>query len=320
MAARDPGGRRPPGRPARSPAADGLSPGDFRQIVERTTDAVIAVDTGSGRIVYANPAATRLLGHDAEAFRGLSVEDLLPPAARPAHAGQVARFVASGTTSDAMGERRMIRALARSGAEIPFFVSLVRLDGAAGAPVVAVVLRDARAEMEARDELAALSVTDPLTGLPNRRAFDTRLALEVERVRRYGAAMSLAMLDIDHFKRVNDSRGHPFGDVVLRGIGAELARRTRKTDLAARIGGEEFAIVFPGTPGAAAAAACETLRGAVGTLRFGETPVLTVTVSIGVASVGDGAATTLDPAALFAAADAALYAAKAAGRDRVIRA
>jgi diguanylate cyclase (GGDEF)-like protein len=219
-----------------------------------------------------------------------------------------------------MGERRMIRALARSGAEIPFFVSLVRLDrGGAGAPVVAVVLRDARAELGVRDELAALSVTDPLTGLPNRRAFDTRLALEVERVRRYGAEMSLAMLDIDHFKRVNDSRGHPFGDVVLRGIGAELARRTRKTDLASRIGGEEFAIVFPGTPGAAAATACEMLRGAIGALRFGAPPGLAVTVSVGVASVGDGAGTTLDPAALFAAADAALYAAKAAGRDRVIR-
>jgi diguanylate cyclase (GGDEF)-like protein len=162
-----------------------------------------------------------------------------------------------------------------------------------------------------REALAALARTDPLTGLTNRRGFDEALEREQARRRRGGPAMSLLLVDIDHFKAVNDSWGHQAGDSTLRRLGLLLSARFRAMDVVGRIGGEEFAALLPDCTLERAYARAVELCDAVRTeTRVWEHPI---TVSVG-ASTSAGPET--DSGELFAAADTALYSAKAAGRDR----
>jgi diguanylate cyclase (GGDEF)-like protein len=168
-----------------------------------------------------------------------------------------------------------------------------------------------------RDKLAELTFVDGLTGLANRRQFDQALSREWNRARRHGSGLAVLMIDIDHFKRLNDAFGHPVGDDRLREVGQTLAGCVKRaTDMIARYGGEEFAAVLPATGPDDAVRLGETMRAAVARLKL-PSPAAPgiVTVSIGVgygdAALGD------DPAALLAIADSALYEAKQGGRDRV---
>ena len=168
-------------------------------------------------------------------------------------------------------------------------------------------------------EVEKLSLTDPLTGLGNRRAFDRRLADEVERARRYDMPLSLALIDIDHFKIANDTHGHPAGDAILRGLGHVLGHRMiRRTDLAYRYGGEEFAIIMPSTDEDAAATAVSRMHEAV---RAEPLPVgaysrdLRLSISVGLTS---GRGDRMSVAELVEQADRALYEAKEAGRNRTV--
>ena len=173
------------------------------------------------------------------------------------------------------------------------------------------------AELE-RDlqERTRLATTDTLTGLANRARFMSRAAQELARTARYGGPLSVLMLDIDHFKVVNDTHGHQAGDHVLESLGRLLREALRDIDLAGRVGGEEFAVLLPQTNLVHAVEAAERLRLKVAAM---EVPLehglpLRITISIGVAShAGDGI--NLDT--LLSQADTALYDAKHAGRDRV---
>jgi diguanylate cyclase (GGDEF)-like protein len=163
---------------------------------------------------------------------------------------------------------------------------------------------------EANRQLRELSITDPLTGLANRRAFGDRLALEVERARRTGQPLAMVLADLDHFKRLNDTLGHLEGDAALVAAARALAEGRRVGDLVARFGGEEFALLLPGTTHADAVALAERIRRGIelATLPAG------CTASFGVASLPEHAG---DARTLIAAADAALYEAKDAGRNCV---
>ncbi|MBX5439933.1 MAG: diguanylate cyclase [Solirubrobacteraceae bacterium] len=164
------------------------------------------------------------------------------------------------------------------------------------------------------------AVTDELTGLFNHRRFQEAIVAEVERARRFGQPMSLVMLDIDHFKRVNDTHGHQQGDRVLAEVARVLRDRSREIDAPARYGGEELALVVPQTDAEGAYQLAERVRQEVEAL---EIPLLDgsgsirVTASLGVASLPADAE---DGGGLIAAADAALYAAKRAGRNKTVRA
>jgi diguanylate cyclase (GGDEF)-like protein len=171
----------------------------------------------------------------------------------------------------------------------------------------------------ANEELTRLATTDALTGLANRRIFDETLERECSRVRRTNSQPSLLMIDVDHFKALNDSEGHQKGDEYLISLAAELKRSCkRRTDTPARYGGEEFAIILADTDAAHATEFAELIRLAVAALNLPHPASLTapfLTVSVGVATAtGSGCFT---PEALIAEADHALYAAKIAGRNRV---
>lgn len=167
------------------------------------------------------------------------------------------------------------------------------------------------------DGLCELSSRDGLTGLANLRQFRLVLDRELDRVARTGEPLSLLLLDIDHFKAVNDRHGHPAGDRVLKTLANLLEASVRPMDTVARIGGEEFAVILPSSQPQQACRVAGRLRAAVEhTQVFLEdgTP-LPVTVCCGVAAVAPWAGVM--PAALIAAADRALYAAKQAGRNCV---
>jgi diguanylate cyclase (GGDEF)-like protein len=158
-------------------------------------------------------------------------------------------------------------------------------------------------------EIERLATSDPLTGLANRRLFDDTLERELARCRRSGAQLALAMLDVDHFKLVNDRYGHQIGDEVLRQLAMGLPAAARRESLVARYGGEEFVVLLPDASSEDAVIAAERLRRAAA-----DVVAVSVTVSVGVASLAD-----LGPDGdLVAAADTALYQAKAEGRDRTV--
>lgn len=171
----------------------------------------------------------------------------------------------------------------------------------------------------ANEELKKLSYTDPLTGLANRRVFDQTLERECSRVRRTDSPLSLLMIDVDHFKALNDAEGHQKGDEYLISLAAELRRRCkRRMDIAARYGGEEFALILADTDASHAFEFAESIRLAVVALGLphAASPIERfLTVSVGVATATRIGCFT--PEALIAEADRALYAAKNSGRNRV---
>jgi diguanylate cyclase (GGDEF)-like protein len=164
--------------------------------------------------------------------------------------------------------------------------------------------------------LERLSITDGLTQIHNRRYFQDRLREEFRRAQRYDDALSLILIDLDHFKRLNDTYGHPVGDIVLCDVAGALQRSVRETDLLARYGGEEFAILLPRTPLAGALTVAERVWREVSALQTGGSQQsLRVTASVGVSSFPHHAVT--NPDQLVRTADQALYRSKSEGRNRI---
>lgn len=189
-----------------------------------------------------------------------------------------------------------------------------------GERIQSLVTRVASMEEEARTFQANIedqrqkAMTDALTGLPNRAALTERLDLEVSRWQRYGGDLLLAVLDVDHFKRINDDFGHLAGDKVLKIIANELAKRVRKTDFIARYGGEEFVVLLPATPLDGGQQLLDVLRGAIEACPFhfkGER--LSITCSAGLTAFREGERAET----AFERADQALYRAKRGGRNRL---
>ncbi|MEZ5291140.1 MAG: diguanylate cyclase [Vicinamibacterales bacterium] len=280
--------------------------------VEGLIDGVLVTDQ-AGRIVDANPAARALIGQPAAAIIGRGLGELLPAVGD----------LRSGETREVrLGHDRRIEAR---------MSPVASGDGDLAGRVL--VLRDVTAEREAQDRLVAaqaalhelnrelerLAHTDALTGLANRRLLMARLDEEWSRARRRGRDVSLLMIDIDHFKTVNDTHGHLTGDRVLAAVGRALLGQLRGSDAAARYGGEELAVLLPETDPGGALEAAQRIRHTLAALRHhddagGDVPV---TLSIGVATIRADDGTAQD---LLSQADAALYHAKTTGRDGIARA
>ncbi len=164
-------------------------------------------------------------------------------------------------------------------------------------------------------QLRRQATTDALTGIPNRRAFTDRAELEFKRSRRNGSPMSIVLIDIDHFKKVNDTHGHLGGDALLKAMSSKLASGMRCTDLFCRWGGEEFCALLPDTTSAGAQIMLDRLRAQIATLSFDhQGHPLAATISVGIAQISNED-NSIDH--LIARADKALYAAKSFGRNRV---
>ncbi len=161
----------------------------------------------------------------------------------------------------------------------------------------------------------SLAIMDPLTGLFNRRRFESILTADFKRAVRYQHPLSCMMIDIDHFKEINDSRGHQEGDSVLREIAQIVQTTLREVDTPARWGGEEFAVLSPSTTKENALRAAERVRLAIANHKFPNMPGRNITVSIGVAGLPDPAIDTQEK--LVHEADLAMYKAKKNGRNRV---
>lgn len=172
----------------------------------------------------------------------------------------------------------------------------------------------------ANTKLEQLATTDPLTGIGNRRRMTEQINKELERSRRFKHPLALLMVDIDHFKKVNDTHGHEAGDHAIVAVAHALAGGMRSIDMASRFGGEEFVLLMPETDIDVASHAAERLRAEVATLRIagdkGER--IALTISIGVAASYPDGVTPDSASSLLSRADKALYQAKHAGRDRVI--
>jgi diguanylate cyclase (GGDEF)-like protein len=169
---------------------------------------------------------------------------------------------------------------------------------------------------DVQSHLKRQASTDELTGLKNRRTIMKRLAEEHERAARLGEPLCIMIADIDHFKRINDGYGHPFGDRVLKNVANCIRENLRRYDTIGRIGGEEFLLISPGVSLVEAVGLAERIRGQAmsQTVSDGEHTVA-VTISIGVASLMEGDGTV---EALLKRADRALYQAKEQGRNRVV--
>ena len=289
-------------------------------IVNTALDAIITVDEG-GTIRSINPATERIFGYGNAELVGADVNVLVADAEGDEHPGDMRRYLVTGF-SDVLGAGREAVARRKDGTVFPIDISVseARVDDDR---MFVGLIRDiterkqVEAELQAAKTVAEEAAThDPLTGLWNHNRIIEILMEELSRSDRQGGPLSLAMVDLDHFKEINDTYGHVVGDEVLREVAIRLQRAIRVYDAVGRFGGEEFMVVLPGTEGAAAEAAAERIRTEISRERIlTSAGTLQITASLGlVTSLGD---LLHDATALLVAADTAMYSAKMAGRDRI---
>lgn len=303
------------------------------QIVEGNPVASIVIDA-EHRVSHWNRACVALTGVPAAAMIGRSEQwRAFYPEARPILADMVVsaapeatvdrfyhgKFRRSALIEGAFEAEDFFPAFGTGGRWL--FFTAAPLRNAAGDLIGAIeTLQDVterrRAEealKESEERYRRLSVTDPLTGLFNRRHLHQCLPAEIERSNRYGRSLSLLVIDCDHFKQINDMHGHLVGDAVLQGLARQITLSLRTSDLAFRYGGEEFVVLLPEVAGAVAQGLAERLRESLAHLE-GMAATQCCTVSIGVAEYR----VAENENSLLRRADEACYAAKAQGRNRVV--
>ncbi|WP_049975923.1 diguanylate cyclase [Azospirillum sp. B506] len=296
-----------------------LSEERLQGIIGLAQDAILTTDANLNITLF-NRAAESLFGYDAGDILGRPLSLLIPERFRLDHGAHIAAFGASEVQAQVMTKRREVQGLTADGREFPAEISIAKLHNADGMMFTAVI-RDVSERKRAESELRRMATTDPLTGLNNRRRFLELAEVEMARLRRYGRPVSVLMMDIDRFKMINDTHGHAMGDQALVRLGEICRNELRDTDHIGRVGGEEFAIILPETPLAAATEVAERLRHKLAMADVPLQPVdqgqgcLRMTVSIGVAMCGEEDS-SIERA--LGRADRALYEAKAMGRNRVV--
>jgi diguanylate cyclase (GGDEF)-like protein/PAS domain S-box-containing protein len=300
----------------------------YQRIFEYTPDALFVVDS-KGKITLANVQAEVLFGYDRSELVGQPVEILIPPRFALHHVGHRTRFM-NETHIRPMGAAIELFALRRDGGEFPVDIMLSPMI-IHGEHLTLCVVRDITERKAAQDaleqqtnelrrlhaELELLANHDGLTGLYNWRAFYEHAGQMLKTAHRRQENATLLLLDLDHFKQINDSFGHAEGDRVLQAVAATLRATARENDIVARHGGEEFVVAALGLSEAESLVAAERLRTAVSAI---ENLKCRITTSIGVATLtpqGPKYEASRVLAELLDQADQALYAAKHNGRNQV---
>jgi diguanylate cyclase (GGDEF)-like protein/PAS domain S-box-containing protein len=286
----------------------------YRLLAENATDMIIQADLDTTRR-YVSPACRELLGYAPEELVGTRPLDAVHPEDIE-HYRAILEGLTSGHTDLAVSRQRYRR---KDGSWVWTEATFRLIRNAAGEPTGYVAsVRDISERRQLEEQLRELARTDGLTGLFNRRAFEERLEEEWRRALRTGSAFGLLTLDVDFFKQYNDHFGHGAGDECLRQVAALLREDRRATDFAARVGGEEFALLLPETELAGALTVAEGIRlrlEAAG-MAHPKSPHGVVTASIGVAAFRPQA--TQSVADLLNASDQAMYEAKRTGRNKVV--
>jgi len=277
-----------------------------RLLFQRSPLPMWVYEAGTGRFLLVNDRAVHHYGYARDEFERMRLHDIVAAAPGAGAAQELRR-----------GDLREGRHLKKDGSLIDVVVDSTPMRYGAGTATVA-VMQDVTARKRMERELRRLATTDPLTGLANRRHFLTRLENELARLHRgVNPPVSVLMMDLDHFKRVNDRYGHPVGDALLKHCARVVGGAARRMDLVGRMGGEELAVLLPGTDLAMACVFAERVCASLARSPFDHdgTPIR-LTASIGVAQM---AATDASTSEVLKRADAALYRAKQAGRNRVAR-
>lgn len=283
-------------------------------LVQGAHDGIITIDE-SQMILLVNNAAANMFGYQKHELLGQSLQLLVPQKYRSQHQHYVTDFRVSAVESRAMQSRAAVRGLTKAGVEFPIEVSISKVN-IGGHLEMTAVIRDISEKNKLMEELLAASREDPLTGLYNRRYFTQVLKEELARQRRFGRGFVLMMIDIDHFKKINDQFSHECGDQALQIFTRCLIDNLRETDCVSRWGGEEFLVLCPEIAPEHGPAVAEKIRAAVESLQFeynGQRIQFTVSVGVGYFS-GNGL--VLDT--LINQVDQLLYQAKTTGRNRVV--
>jgi diguanylate cyclase (GGDEF)-like protein/PAS domain S-box-containing protein len=282
----------------------------FRTLFETASDAIFSIG-GDGLILMANRAAKEVFEYPDNEIYGLDVRRLLG-------SGQEGTWevLAKFASRSESGKYVESSAVSRSGKKIPFHISVSESEND-GKIVYTVIMRDVSQIKAYEENLQILANTDSLTRLYNRRQIYPFLQTELDRAARKKTPFSVLMMDIDHFKKVNDTHGHAGGDLLLAGFADKIRNAFREMDTAFRFGGEEFIVLLPETEGINAMIPSERFRRLIADSSFPMPPDglhVSVTVSIGIAMYREG--DTIDD--VIRHADLAMYAAKNGGRDRVV--
>lgn len=290
-------------------------------LIEESLDAVLIIDEHC-RIRYANQSLQTLCGCREQELLGRSLEALLPGATAAYHTDYVSIFSHGEKPSAVLGKVREFSIRHKNGKSIPVEMKALDLGEHNGMHYFGAFLEDLRPRRRMEEKNAALlerleqeAMTDVLTEIANRRAFEAEAAQMMAWAQRNGMPVAVGIADIDHFKKINDDHGHPVGDIVLRAIAMRIVDAARSTDFVARIGGEEFGLLFPKTRAETAIGIAQRIREAVAAspIQADDGAEVHATISIGLSTMPPG--TELEEA--LAAADSALYAAKNGGRNRV---
>ena len=284
-------------------------------LFDRATVSAWIIDADE-TILLVNDAAAELTGYAIEELTGQPVSMLMPPELGASHAEHIHSFLARRGRSSILGQVREFEILRKDGSAVDIELKAFELPGAPdGRPLFGAFISDNTAHKNVEAEMARMARKDYLAGCLNRLGFMERAHEELSRARRSGRMLSLIVMDIDRFKRINDSQGHQGGDKVLSELLVALGDTLRLHDVFGRVGGEEFFILLPETDISEAALVAERLRRALEQHAFicnGRT--VPVTASFGCASLR--ADDDLDR--LIQRADRRMYLAKNAGRNRVV--
>lgn len=283
-------------------------------IMQMADDAVIVIDSHHNIVMF-NQGAERIFGYEAEEAMGRNLDFLLPERFHLHHGLMIEEFGRGEVTTKHMGQRaRQIYGRRKDGTEFVASSQIMKL-GDRNNPYYATIVRDISKDKKTEEELLRLAATDPLTGAFNRREFSALADREALRAGRYHHPLSILMLDLDHFKRLNDTYGHAAGDKALQRFTTLCCNALRNVDIFGRWGGEEFVALLPETDAEGAAIIAERLRKIVAdTVLVFNDHKIRFTVSIGVAQYRDTDVSVDGP---LGRADHAVYDAKKSGRDRI---